>query len=124
MIIQKFGKALKGINNLSLPATILIASVVLGGFYYASQVSKQNSIERQQRIELQAKADAEQAIKDQESSARLSKMFCVSEAQENAIELNKAACNRGEYCIKGENMYLVAQYENAYKTCLQRKGLE
>ena len=28
-------------NKLILPATILIASLILGGFYYASQVSKQ-----------------------------------------------------------------------------------
>ena len=73
---------------------------------------------------MQAKADAEQAVKDREASDKLGKMFCVSEAQENAIDLNKKACERGEYCVKGENMYLVAQYENAYKTCLQRKGLE
>lgn len=45
------------LNKLSLPATILIASIVLGGFYYASQVSRQNSIEKQQQIELQAKRD-------------------------------------------------------------------
>lgn len=45
------------LNKLSLPVTILIASIVLGGFYYASQLSKQNSIEKQQQIELQAKKD-------------------------------------------------------------------
>lgn len=43
------------LNKLSLPAVILIASVVLGGFFYASQVNKQGSIEKQQRIELEAK---------------------------------------------------------------------
>ena len=42
------------LNKLSLPATILIASIVLGGFYYFSQVNKQKSIERQQQIEQQA----------------------------------------------------------------------
>ena len=49
------------LNKLSLPATILIASIILGGFYYASQISKQNSIEKQQQIELQAKIDQENA---------------------------------------------------------------
>ncbi|MFH1822867.1 MAG: hypothetical protein ABH830_04150 [Patescibacteria group bacterium] len=38
------------INKLSLPVVILIASIVLGGVYYASQVNKQLSIERQQDI--------------------------------------------------------------------------
>jgi len=41
------------INKLTLPATILIASIILGGFYYASQISKQKSIERQQQIEIE-----------------------------------------------------------------------
>lgn len=36
------------LNKLTLPVAILIASVILGGFYYATQVSKQKSIERQQ----------------------------------------------------------------------------
>ena len=40
------------INKLTLPATILIASIILGGFYYASQVNKQKSIERQQEVKM------------------------------------------------------------------------
>ena len=40
------------LNKLSLPAVILIASVILGGFFYASQVNKQRSIERQQEIKI------------------------------------------------------------------------
>ena len=35
------------INKLSLPITILVGCVILGGFYYASQISKQNSIKQQ-----------------------------------------------------------------------------
>ena len=41
------------LNKLSLPATIIIASLILGGFFYASQVNKQKSIESQQEIKLQ-----------------------------------------------------------------------
>lgn len=57
------------INKLSLPAVILIASVILGGFYYASQVAKQKSIEKQQGIKLQEdrrieETKAEQAKKE------------------------------------------------------------
>ena len=47
------GKLLEKLNKLSLPATIIIASLILGGFFYASQVNKQQSIERQQEIKLQ-----------------------------------------------------------------------
>lgn len=55
---------MKKFNKLILPATILIASIILGGFIYMSQLSKQRSIEKQQRIELQAKAEADQAKKE------------------------------------------------------------
>ena len=41
--------------KLTLPVTILLSCIILGGFFYASQVSKQRSIEKQQQIELQAK---------------------------------------------------------------------
>jgi Na+-transporting NADH:ubiquinone oxidoreductase subunit NqrC len=46
-------------NKLTLPATIIIASIIIGGFYYASQLNKQKSIEKQQQIELVAKTTAE-----------------------------------------------------------------
>lgn len=112
------------LNKLSMPATILIASVILGGFYYASEVNKQKSIERQQEIKLEEERRIEAKIESQKNDEALQKRLCVSEAQQNAIELNQDACKRGEYCLKGENMYLVKQYENAYNTCLQRYGLE
>ena len=38
------------INSLSLPVTILIASFVIGGFYYATQANKQKAIEKQQEV--------------------------------------------------------------------------
>ena len=39
--------------KLSLSITILLASIILGGFYYISQVSKQKSIEKQNQITLE-----------------------------------------------------------------------
>lgn len=47
------------IRKLSFPIAILIASIILGGFFYASQVNKQKSIEKQQQIALQAKTEQE-----------------------------------------------------------------
>jgi len=57
------------LNKILLPATIIIASLILGGFFYASQVNKQKSIERQQEINLQEdrrleEAEAAQAEKE------------------------------------------------------------
>ncbi len=53
-IIKKLSmdKIIEKLNKLSLPATIIIASLILGGFFYASQVNKQRSIERQQEIKI------------------------------------------------------------------------
>ena len=73
------------LNKLSLPATIVIASLIIGGFYFASQVNKQHSIERQQQIKIvqekqerldketkeqQAKEEAEQALNTCRANAR------------------------------------------------------
>jgi len=41
------------LNKLSLPTTLIIASLILGGFIFATQVIKQQSIERQQETKLQ-----------------------------------------------------------------------
>lgn len=51
-IFQSLTQSIAKFNKLSLPAVILIASIILGGFYYASQVNKQRSIERQQEIKM------------------------------------------------------------------------
>lgn len=44
-------------NKLSMPTTILIGSIIIGGFYYASQINKQKSIEKQQETEQLAKTE-------------------------------------------------------------------
>ena len=58
---------MKKINKLSLPITIIIASIILGSFLYAIQINKQRSIERQQEIknvldELKLKQDECEAL--------------------------------------------------------------
>jgi len=61
------------INKLLLPATILIASIILGGFFYASQVNKQRSIERQQEIKLQEDRRIEEAKAEQTKKEYIAK---------------------------------------------------
>lgn len=70
--MEKIIKNLTKLNKLSLPATILIASIVLGGFYYASEVNKQKSIEKQQLKVQQAKEEAKQALNT-----------CIADAEES-----------------------------------------
>ena len=48
-LVTSLGK----INKLTLSTTIIIASIILGGFYFGSQVNKQRSIERQQEIKIE-----------------------------------------------------------------------
>lgn len=48
-------------SKLLLPAVILIASTIFGGFYYASEISKQNFAEKQRAIEVQQAEKLKQA---------------------------------------------------------------
>ena len=57
------------LNKLSLPATIIIASVVLGGFYFASEYMKQQSNERQQVLKLIEDRRIEDLKVEQEKAA-------------------------------------------------------
>lgn len=40
---------MKNFDNNSIPAAILVGCLILGGFYYLSQTSKQESIQTQQK---------------------------------------------------------------------------
>lgn len=60
-------------KNLLMPAVILIAVVILGGFYYASEVNKQRSIERQQEIKLQEDRRIEEARAEQTKKEYIAK---------------------------------------------------
>ena len=65
------------LNKLSLPATIIIASFILGGFFYAIQVNKQKSIEQQQEIKLQDDK-RQQEIKNTMEELKLKQDECKS----------------------------------------------
>ena len=67
-------------TKLAIPATIIIASLILGGFYYASQVNKQKSIERQQELKLQEdrRADETKAEKEHKEYVAKRKLECYA----------------------------------------------
>lgn len=48
-------------NKLVIPISIVVASIVIGGFYYKSEVEKQRSIERQEELKLQEDKMTEEA---------------------------------------------------------------
>jgi uncharacterized protein YpmB len=114
-------------DKLILPVSILLGCIILGGFYYLTQASKQHSIEKQQQVDMAQKQAEQQAEADQNAQITKDKSACVIEAQSNAIDLyNNSSMCRGAYksddCNTG--IYLVTQYNNAYDTCLQSKGLK
>ena len=46
-------------NKLNIPTAIVLGCLILGGAFYAIQVNKQKSIEKQQQIELEAEKEQE-----------------------------------------------------------------
>ena len=66
-------KIMEKLNKLSLPAVILIASIVLGGFYYASQLNKQQSIEKQQQIKIEQERQETEAKAEQDKRDYIAK---------------------------------------------------
>lgn len=75
---------IKKLNKLSLPVVILIASLVIGGFYYASELNKQKSIERQYQIKIeQEKRDQlDKEFKEQEAKTKTEEALntCIANA--------------------------------------------
>lgn len=54
-------------NNLILPVSILLSSLILGGFYYASQIKKLEYIEKQKKEESAIRIECFNEIKDVEN---------------------------------------------------------
>lgn len=67
-------------EKLILPVSILLASLVLGGFFYASQINKQESIERQQRIKISEDKRTQEAEtkKEEEEKVFANNLKCQS----------------------------------------------
>lgn len=85
--MDQIDKIIKKLNKLSLPTVILIASLVIGGFYYASEVNKQKSIERQQQIKLEQEKQEQlnKELKGQEAKTKAEQALntCLANAEED-----------------------------------------
>ena len=62
---MKKGKTISKIDKLILPVAIVVASLILGGFFYATQVNKQRSIEKQLEIKMEDKKREDEARAEQ-----------------------------------------------------------
>ena len=111
---------MKNINNLSLPLTILLASFVLGFFYYLAEVNKQNSIKKQKdaeiSVEMQNNARLEEEKKDIGE--------CATRSARIAVEMATEDCNRNTRMCIGASQYREDQYQVVFNTCIQSKGLK
>ena len=85
------GKIMEKFNKLTLPAVILIASVILGALFFATQVIKQQSIEKQQQIKIKqekwdqlAKELKEQQGKGEAKQAKHQNVLLLETCLDNA----------------------------------------
>lgn len=90
-------------KNITLPIGIIIASIVLGSFIFATQLQKQDSIEKQQVTELQAKKFSEdqalQSLKDATNQKNNLLNECIkkiTDEYENNLNINRIY--KTDYC--------------------------
>lgn len=110
-------------NKLILPISILLGCTILGGFFYATQINKQESIERQQQIDLQAKKEANQIKLKFEEEKYKAEIAAGGKEQQKEIEQtiqhdeeNKTEIYRKE-CIK-KREETITDFENFMDVCL------
>lgn len=103
-------------NKLLLSIVTLITAVILGGFYYASQVSKQNSIEKQQQIEIEQKqkeqSDKEvKALRDKVLASQALDI-CISNAEQEYSDQWFSECESlGKLTEKCTSLYKSTEFE-------------
>jgi len=86
-------------EKLILPISILLGCIVLGGFYYLSEVNKQQGIERLERL----KMEQEQALKmkDYENNKELKELDSRGDMEIEKLNLEKeeARISNLENCL-------------------------
>lgn len=117
-------------EKLVLPVSIMVVSIVLGISYYATQVSKQNSIERQSAFKIEGESK-ESVFLVEESNRRIAnekkeREECYDSAEERAVSFLKTKNELyGSYAKEvKEELYLEDDFNSYYKDCLSQKGLK
>jgi len=116
---------MKKITKLLLPITIIVASIILGSFYLASQVIKQRSIEKQQEIEITNNRKNEEVRKaDLEN--------CIDEAKRKVNEVRNDYCKLDKkeiredgscYLSKERIDYLNERHDETVGVCFKKYPL-
>lgn len=112
-------------NKLILPISILLGCIILGGFYYASQLSKQQSIEKQQQIDLQAKAEQDK-LKQSEEQLKTEREIlekCGNIAQQN-YKAFQEEWNRGHNAKDYSHFYEISiHFNEELNLCVYEGGI-
>lgn len=73
-------------SKLTISVAILVSSIILGGFFYAAQISKQESIERQQQAKMDQEREIQEAKLKQEKEVQEAKLEQAKEVQKTKVE--------------------------------------
>lgn len=97
-----------------LPISIIIGTIIIGGFFYAIQVNKQKSIEKQQRIDLEAKAKVDLVKTEQEKKEYIAKrkLDCYDIEQRERKNWNNVD---GSFYVEDEDVCRVRYKTSEYK---------
>ncbi|MDO8486209.1 MAG: hypothetical protein Q7S77_00720 [Candidatus Staskawiczbacteria bacterium] len=68
-------------HKLILPISILLGCIILGGFFYASQINKQKLTERQLQAELKLKQEQQYQNEQAEKNKKVALEQCLSLAE-------------------------------------------
>lgn len=110
-------------HKLILPISILLGCIILGGFFYASQINKQKSIERQQQAELKLKQDQQYRNEQVENNKKVELEKCLSLAETSyevgmGYQANNAATEVQVWSPKG--IALAGILKNDQDTCINQ----
>ncbi|MCX6781590.1 MAG: hypothetical protein NTW66_00480 [Candidatus Magasanikbacteria bacterium] len=93
-------------SKLLLPISIVVGCIILGGFFYAIQINKQESIERQQKLDLAVEQ------KQQEAKAEQDKKEYASERRNDCLNIYKTEDSKWSnvrgwrYDAEGDECYI------------------
>jgi len=93
-------------NKLVLPISILLGCIILGGFFYASQLSKQQSIEKQQAVKIE---------EDKKADYFKKKIECEEYAESIKKEIDES--NKGLFAMSIESFKTIF-YSPKDNSCL------
>lgn len=104
-------------NKLVLSTAIVLGCLIIGGFLFAIQVNKQNSIERQAQMKIEQENQAN--IKKQAEIDRQQQALIAKQEEETRI---KKLCavqleRNGNYLVSNETL------NTNYNACLHSNGL-